>query len=304
MGNLEKLVDQPTDETPDELTAPVETPSENWGPWWASMRNAAHDLDITELHAYVHKFFDDVASVKDTGKSQNDMLIEFGKHCSMVRSGKAELLIKPKTAEIEAETTPAAIGVQDMQSEAPSAPNTPEKTVSSTSLPEAPFSANFKLLHSSGVEVQFTIRAASGSEGLPQVNNSISYLLEHGYSITRATNHNVAAQGAAQQTAPATNEMSGKSPCVIVKVGKAHSNGKPQLEFEVDGFDKPIRYTSDNSGKLAAMLSKIRKPDGSEFTANDMTEGRKFVGNWMLKWEKKENNGTTYTNAIALEPAA
>ena len=192
----------------------------------------------------------------------------------------------------------------DTPNQAPEAQQNAPKASSATTLPEAPFSANFKLIHKSGVEVQFTIRAESGAVGLPQVDKAIDHLLNNGYSATRAMGNNNAPAGATQQSASPAQSDRGQSPCIMVKVGKSFTGNKPQLEFEVDGFENPLRYTSDNPGKLAAMLNRIRKPDGSEFTANDLTDGRKFVGNWRIAWEKKQKDDKTYTNVLSIEPAA
>ena len=205
------------------------------------------------------------------------------------------------TASNASEDTPPAIGVHEMQYEAPSAQKSAEKPAPISQLPEAPFSANFKLVHKSGVEIQFTIRAASGAEGIPQIDKAIDYLLSSGYTTRQQAAQSLPPNATPIGDAPSAQQNnSGKSPCMMIKVARSFTGNKPQLEFEVDGFENPIRFTSDNPGKLAAALKGIRKPDGSEFTAADMTDGRKFGGNWMLSWEKKQKDDKTYTNFVAI----
>ncbi|HEV8525451.1 MAG TPA: hypothetical protein VGQ71_13215 [Terriglobales bacterium] len=91
---------------------------------------------------------------------------------------------------------------------------------------------------------------------------------------------------------------------MMIKVGKSYTGNKPQLQFEVDGFEKPLTYTKDDAGQLAKILDKVRKGDGSAFTAADLTDGRKFGGAWSVNWAKNEKDGKTYTNVMSIEPAA
>ena len=197
-----------------------------------------------------------------------------------------------------------AIGVHDMQSEAPTAQNASEKPAAVSQLPEAPFSANFKLTHKTGVEIQFTIRASSGAEGMPQIEKAITYLLENGYTTRQQAAQQLPPNATPIGNAPSAHSNdNGTAVCMMIKLARSFTGNKPQLEFEVDGFENPIRYTSDNPGKLAAALKGIRKPDGSEFTAADMTDGRKFVGNWLLTWEKKQKDDKTYTNFVSIAAA-
>ncbi len=76
----------------DDQAAQDELTKVNWNKFWESVRNAAHDLPVENIHNYTHAFFGNVSSVKDVGKTPNVMLAEIGQHFSKVRSGKAELL--------------------------------------------------------------------------------------------------------------------------------------------------------------------------------------------------------------------
>jgi hypothetical protein len=177
--------------------------------------------------------------------------------------------------------------------EKPAKMNNPE-------LPEAPFSANFHLRNKRGVRIQYTIRAQTVQDGTERVDALIDILLEkRGFALdelpaTRAT----ASSGT---PAPASAE-SGSSLCALIKVGKSYSGNKAQLQFECDGFNEPLRYTRDN---LAQILANAKQMNGNPFTSNDLTDGRKFGGEWMVDWQKAPgSDGKNHINVIAVRNAA
>lgn len=106
-----------------------------------------------------------------------------------------------------------------------------------------------------------------------------------------------------QPIAPAPNGADkGTSPCLMIRVAQSYGGGKPQLEFECDGFEMPLRYTKDNPAHLAQLLTGIKQTNGAAFTAADMAAGRKFGGNWLVDWAKATKGDKTYTNVVAVRP--
>lgn len=203
-----------------------------------------------------------------------------------------------KVAEKAPETAPAYTSTPTVTPPTPAGKSEPQPTPVSSALPEAPFSANFHMFNRLGVNVQFTIRSATVNDGVKRVDLTIAVLLENGYTVDRP---GIAAPSGSAAPAP-QNADKGTSPCVLIKCVKSYQAGKPQLEFEVDGFEKPFRFTQEKWEQLTKVLKA--HTNGREFTAADMAEGKKYAGNWVLDWEKKTKDDKTFWNVLALRDAA
>lgn len=166
-----------------------------------------------------------------------------------------------------------------------------------TPLYEAPFSSTFKMIDTHGIEVSTTIRAANETIGDAAVERAIENKLKRGYTANRQPTGNAGAPAQSPVTS-AANSTSGVASCVLISVGLSYEGSKPQLSFDCDGWDKPLRFTQ-GPDKMARLLQGIRKPDGTPFTPADLTNGRKFAGQWNVSWSKPGQ----YYNVDAVNPA-
>lgn len=180
----------------------------------------------------------------------------------------------------------------------------PETALSGMS--EAGFSMNFFWCDQDGAETQFTMREATWQAGLANVEAFKAGLRKLGYMPKAEYRAKAGVETSVPQpVAPSPAETNrGIATCVFIRVVTSFTGGKPQLEFECNGFEKPLRFTSDKPGVLAEKLSAIRKLDGTPFTATDMATGNKFPGNWKVEWERREKDSKTYVNVVTVKPAA
>jgi hypothetical protein len=88
--------------------------------------------------------------------------------------------------------------------------------------------------------------------------------------------------------------------CIMLKVDTAYSSNKPQLQFECDGQEFPLKYT----GKSQDDLVRFLQPVGA-FTAAQLNKGAKFQVNYLVDWELSQPNkeGKQYKNIVGLRPA-
>lgn len=198
---------------------------------------------------------------------------------------------------VEAPMTPATAN------ESPADKSEPQPALISSTIPETPFVVLFTLYSPGGLEMKYTVRAMSAAALESQADDLIKRLIKKGYTTRRMAE--VTGQAAAQNggsTAP-TSADKGTSPCMLIKCVKSYQAQKPQLEIEVDGFEKPFRFTQEKWEQLTKVL-KGHKPNGAEFTAGDMGEGKKYAGNWVVDWEKKTKDDKTFWNVLAVRDAA
>jgi hypothetical protein len=199
------------------------------------------------------------------------------------------------------------------QQRASDAPATPPANTSATvpandsPLPESPFSANFKLLDAHGVDVQFTIRAGRVSDGVKRVNQAIEFLLDNGYTVPATHQSAPASNGTSRSKSESdrpTSSNRGESDCALIKVGTSFQGGKPQLQFEVDGFEHTVNFTKDTKEKLVSILKDVTNPKTKRpFTVADLADGAKFGGSFIVAWSKNEKDGKTYNNVESVRNA-
>jgi hypothetical protein len=242
---------------------------------------AQHHFDgeyvLSVLHAYsMHHYNVPVTKLSEWNWSLDTALMAIA----------ADTVLSAKQAPSSPAVAPAGIGTPENAVSSNVPPAELEQSASEkpiVTLPESPFSANFKLIDKHGIEVQFTIRAESGAAGVPKVDAAIEYLLAHEYTTNRpAPAHN--GNGA---SVPAQDSAGGLATCVLISVGESYEGHKPQLNFECDGFDKPLRFTKATDS-MVNLLKNVRKIDGTPFSSADLTNGRKFAGQWLVKWSQND----------------
>lgn len=203
-------------------------------------------------------------------------------------------------------TDAGAIPLPDTTENATATISDGKTTPVASGMSEAGFSMNFFWCDADGAETQFTMREATWQAGLANVEKFKAGLRALGYmpKAEYAKLHGVpsAAPVAAATPAPADSDK-GAVKAVMIKVGSSFNGGKPQLEFECDGFEHPLRYTKESAGLLAQLLKDVRKLDGTPFTAADMETGKKHIGNWTIDWQKTEKDGKTYYNVMRVRAA-
>ena len=164
---------------------------------------------------------------------------------------------------------------------------------------QTPFVVLLDLHHASGIALRFTVRAWSAEQLLERVEDLTATFGAKGFTSQRPASaqahDNTNGNGAAYQ-APA-DERGGLAPCVLIEIGSSYTGGKPQLNFVIDGMEHPLRFTRPD--QMVKMLSKVRKSNGEAFTGSDLVIGRKFAGNWSVKWQQ----GEKYRDVLDVVPA-
>jgi hypothetical protein len=72
-----------------------------------------------------------------------------------------------------------------------------------------------------------------------------------------------------------------RSACVMISVVSAYNSGNPQLEFQIDGRDRPLRYTRPLKD-MVALLANVTHTGGRKFTEADLIKDKRFGGNWIV----------------------
>lgn len=165
---------------------------------------------------------------------------------------------------------------------------------------EMPFVVLFDLFTQGGMQMKYTVRAMTEDELIERSEALIKKLLSKGYTTGRPASAQSASNGNGQ--AAAQDSSGGKSTCVMIKIDASYEGKKPQLQFECDGMDTPLKFTKAPS-EMVKLLSNVRKLDGTPFTDNDMQIGRKFPGQWAVVWDTNEKDGKTYKNVKAVQAA-
>jgi hypothetical protein len=131
---------------------------------------------------------------------------------------------------------------------------------------------------------------------------------QHG--VQRADMQQPIAPAATQPAQPATPQTpaqpasdGGEVTCVLITVGTSFTDpSKLQLEFTIDGWDKPLRFTKPPD-KMVQLLANVRKFDGTPFTAADFTNGKKmFPGNWKVAYRPSQKD-SKYNDVMAVKAA-
>ncbi len=320
-------VDQPGDAAPADNPQDEQTSGDQrWsGSWWASARNvvkAEAGIDDADQDAFIHASFS-VQSMKDVpgDVTANSALAYIKRHAKMSKDGqfkpdldkyrKAKRASGPVDAEPQ-ETKPVSeqpeVKPQDTpgtNEKADPRPDPAPNGVIPNALPEAPFSANFHLFHKTGVNIQFTVRADTVSEGVKRVDATVDHLLKNGYTVDRPgllAPQSAPTNGSASPTTPASsNDDSGKAACYLVKVGRTFKNDKDQLSFECAGFDDPLKYSAKDAAAFIKIASGLRKADGSPITGADLVQGAKIAVSGKVNWKKSDDG--KYTNVLGTEAA-
>jgi hypothetical protein len=176
-------------------------------------------------------------------------------------------------------------------------------------LPEAPFSANFRLFHKTGVDVQFTVRADTVNEGVKRVDATIEHLLNSGYSAERP-------HAPATAAAPTTANMQVLPPPTVavstapiataggtvraVEVKKIQDEGKTKIQFfDSVGADSPaitIRTESD-----------FQKLKATGLAVDQLVVGSRYAWPVDIDWTPGKNNPKTnkpFRDVTAIRKAA
>ncbi len=295
-------LDDEFDRTPD--GKPAEYPA--WvkkATWWESANNVLISQGFTdsqERGAIIH------ATFGMDGKSMND-------YRGTESDVQALKKVKDRGLLIETGNAPRPDLSKATEPPAPETPTTNATPVPAISLPEplqsgmseAGFSMNFFWVDADGAETQFTMREATWQTGLANVESfkaglrKLGYMPKAEYQRKNGAPANTSAPGA---PSPAESDK-GAVKAMMIKVVSSFNGGKPQLEFEVEGFEHPLRYTKESAGLLAQLLKDVRKLDGTPFTAADMETGKKHIGNWTIDWQKAERDGKTYYNVMRVRAA-
>jgi hypothetical protein len=181
------------------------------------------------------------------------------------------------------------------------------QTAPALGMSEAGFSTNFFWVDEYGQEEQFTMRESTWEKGLEALPKFKAKLRTMGYTpkgewlAKHAPAAPVAQQPAAMGApAPQANNK-GTAMCALIKVARSFEGNKPQLQFECNGFEKSLKYTRE---PLINILRGVTNPfTGQPFTEADMTDNSMYGGAFLVDWERKEKDGKTFTNVLAVRNA-
>lgn len=91
----------------------------------------------------------------------------------------------------------------------------------------------------------------------------------------------------------------GTTTCVLIRVAEGYQSSKPQLQFEIEDSEYPLTFTKATPKELLTVLAGATKSNGKPFEVADMSVGKKFAGEWKVRWttvEKKD--GKRYRNVV------
>jgi hypothetical protein len=196
-----------------------------------------------------------------------------------------------------------------------------QKIASAISLPEAPFSANFRLVDPHGIDIQFTIRAETVNDGVKRTNAAIDHLLANGYAANRQTPQlppNVTpmpqpvsgtlpppvSSPAAQPAANGTPDSKGRVPgmvgtTVITSVKVVKDDGKTIIELWAGGQYAEHRLQQSNEHAMVGNLTNW----------SALEVGTKYPVSWISDWvvgNKRAAKGAQnyYLNVTGIRAAA
>lgn len=247
---------------------------------------------------YIHDLLD-VKSLNDLPADVSDNQIVLNLKAAL----DARHQLKVNQPEISAKTTPKDSEVPAMQNERTS--DTTE--AKQTALPEAPFSANFKLISKHGIDVQFTVRAETVNEGVKRVDVTIEKLLEAGWTTQRqpsAAPMQNAQTGGASAPVPQSN---GNKPVLTEQIVKIEREFDKDKKLTYTGLytlfgATPGKYATykvkDTDAQHLAVLQSVtgkdwsKEPLGSEMGAN--------ITAHYTESDKQNAGGKPYHDLVAL----
>jgi uncharacterized coiled-coil protein SlyX len=100
-------------------------------------------------------------------------------------------------------------------------------------------------------------------------------------------------------TAPKETESEGGTAhAVLLKIGKAFTSGKPQLQFTCEGMEHPLSFT-----KSASEMLKLLAPIGA-YTADHLVEGKIYPMDCLIDWKLGEpgKDDKRYRNIVKVHP--
>lgn len=322
---MQTAVDKKRDDDLNEwFPRPDESKTErDWNSLWPKL-NTLYDAYVTPVGRDRREYIHDLLEVKSTKDIPADIddntIIRNLKTALSARhqlkvpdvpqsNDKAANFNDSENAGDASNAAPIVQSAPSMTSDNPT-PKGNDKTMQSDAiqiaLPEAAFVVLFSLYTPGGVEMKYTVRAASGEELDKQVEEYIKRKLAANWTTQRPQLIQPASQMQTAQTggatAPASNgDESGTLDCVMIEVGTTYTGNKPTLKFACNGREHPLTF-SKAPGDMVRLLANVRKFDGSLFTAADLVAGNKFPGMWKVDWQKSkpDNDGKRYDNVMTV----
>lgn len=194
----------------------------------------------------------------------------------------------------------------------------PELDHDAPMLPEAPASWNLTY-YVGGRREQITLRGMTYAQIESQAKIARAWIAEHadepyipGGNGTQPQQKQTVAiepvyedipnQDSFTDTPPTEDDWQrGEAQCMMITLGTSYSGGKPQLLFDCDGMEYPLRYTkSPEDMKTLLKTAQVSKP---------LVAGEKWKqgGAWTVEWASpppKEPGGKRYRNVQSVTVSA